>query len=142
MTTIRPVITNGPSHLDATSLPPGTLADDHRQRLRAMGRSVLPEIHAPAPLADAIRDVPPAIPRLLLDPEGDFELTAVRERQAAVALVVGPEGGLSADERNLLVGQGWQRLRLGPRIMRTETAPIAALSALQFAWGDMGNRPP
>lgn len=145
VTTIRPVVTaRTVVHLDADR---AVTRMEHWRTIAVSaceqcGRSVLPEIHAPVPLADAARAIPPGIPRLLLDPDGSPELTATRERRLAAALVIGPEGGLSPDERDFLVGQGWQRLRLGPRIMRTETAPIAALSALQFAWGDMGRWQP
>ncbi|MEP5765781.1 MAG: 16S rRNA (uracil(1498)-N(3))-methyltransferase [Halieaceae bacterium] len=56
---------------------------------------------------------------------------------ASVALLVGPEGGLSAAEIEAAEQAGFQALALGPRILRTETAPIAALSILNYQWGDM-----
>ncbi|MDV3237995.1 MAG: RsmE family RNA methyltransferase, partial [Gammaproteobacteria bacterium] len=52
-------------------------------------------------------------------------------------LLVGPEGGLSPAERALAVQAGFLRMRLGPRILRTETAALAALAALQGVWGDL-----
>ena len=55
----------------------------------------------------------------------------------AVTLLIGPEGGLSDAEINAAEGAGFQSLALGPRVLRTETAPVAALSILQFHWGDM-----
>ena len=54
-----------------------------------------------------------------------------------VALLIGPEGGLSEAEINAAEQRGFQPLRLGPRVLRTETAPLAALSVLQFLWGDL-----
>lgn len=54
-----------------------------------------------------------------------------------VALLIGPEGGLSEVEINAAEQRGFQPLRLGPRVLRTETAPLAALSVLQFLWGDL-----
>ncbi|MBN8430002.1 16S rRNA (uracil(1498)-N(3))-methyltransferase [Microbulbifer salipaludis] len=57
-------------------------------------------------------------------------------RPQAALLLVGPEGGLSAEEIALALGRGFHALRLGPRVLRTETAPVAALSVLQFQWGD------
>jgi 16S rRNA (uracil1498-N3)-methyltransferase len=53
------------------------------------------------------------------------------------ALLVGPEGGLSKDEIDLALNQGFKPLQLGPRVLRTETAPVAALAALETAWGEI-----
>ena len=52
-------------------------------------------------------------------------------------MVIGPEGGLSADEIERSGQAGFLPLSLGPRILRTETAPLAALALLQSRWGDM-----
>ncbi|WP_295798684.1 16S rRNA (uracil(1498)-N(3))-methyltransferase [uncultured Microbulbifer sp.] len=57
-------------------------------------------------------------------------------RPQSVQLLVGPEGGLSAEEIELALKRGFYPMRLGPRVLRTETAPVAALSVLQFQWGD------
>lgn len=57
-------------------------------------------------------------------------------RPQSALLLVGPEGGLSAEEIELALTRGFHPLRLGPRVLRTETAPVAALSVLQFQWGD------
>ncbi len=54
-----------------------------------------------------------------------------------VALLVGPEGGLSDSEITDCLAQGFAALQLGPRVLRTETAPIAAISILQYRWGDL-----
>ncbi|HEY8568918.1 16S rRNA (uracil(1498)-N(3))-methyltransferase [Microbulbifer sp.] len=64
------------------------------------------------------------------------ELEQQAGRPDAALLLVGPEGGLSAEEIELALQQGFHPLRLGPRVLRTETAPVAALSVLQFQWGD------
>jgi 16S rRNA (uracil1498-N3)-methyltransferase len=53
-----------------------------------------------------------------------------------VNLLVGPEGGLAAGERAQAVEAGFLAVRLGPRVLRTETAPLAALSTIQALWGD------
>jgi 16S rRNA (uracil1498-N3)-methyltransferase len=55
---------------------------------------------------------------------------------AQVALLVGPEGGLAPGERDAALARGFTAVRLGPRVMRAETAPLAALAALQTLWGD------
>jgi 16S rRNA (uracil1498-N3)-methyltransferase len=54
-----------------------------------------------------------------------------------ISLLVGPEGGLSDDEIAHSIKQGFCALQLGPRVLRTETAPVAAISIVQYRWGDM-----
>jgi 16S rRNA (uracil1498-N3)-methyltransferase len=54
-----------------------------------------------------------------------------------IALLIGPEGGLSEDEIACAEQAGFQSLRLGPRVLRTETAPLATIAILQSRWGDM-----
>jgi len=56
-----------------------------------------------------------------------------------VALLIGPEGGLSADEIAAAEKCGFAPWRLGPRVLRTETAPLAAITALQWLWGDFAH---
>lgn len=56
---------------------------------------------------------------------------------ASIALLVGPEGGLSEGEIDAAEQAGYAALRLGPRVLRTETAPLAAIAILQAYWGDM-----
>jgi 16S rRNA (uracil1498-N3)-methyltransferase len=56
---------------------------------------------------------------------------------ASIALLVGPEGGLSESEIEAAAQAGYTALRLGPRVLRTETAPLAAIACLQGWWGDM-----
>lgn len=56
---------------------------------------------------------------------------------ASIALLVGPEGGLSANEIEAAEQSGYDALCLGPRVLRTETAPLAAIALLQGYWGDM-----
>jgi 16S rRNA (uracil1498-N3)-methyltransferase len=51
-------------------------------------------------------------------------------------LLVGPEGGFSKQELNIAAKNAFNAVRLGPRVLRTETAPIAALTSLQLLWGD------
>lgn len=58
-------------------------------------------------------------------------------RTESVALLIGPEGGLSAQEITAAEDAGYDALRLGPRVLRTETAPLAAIAILQAHWGDM-----
>lgn len=74
---------------------------------------------------------------LFLDPEGDASVNGLKQPVDDLCLLVGPEGGLSPAERELAVRAGFLRLRLGPRILRTETAALTALAALQGIWGDL-----
>ena len=55
----------------------------------------------------------------------------------SIALLIGPEGGLSQEEIEHAIANGFKALALGPRVLRTETAPLAAISILQHRWGDM-----
>jgi len=58
------------------------------------------------------------------------------ETAKSVALLIGPEGGLDEDEISRAIGNGFSPLTLGPRVLRTETAPVAAISLVQYFWGD------
>jgi len=76
--------------------------------------------------------------KLVLHHRADKRLTALNKDSNLVSLLVGPEGGLSDSEIDLSLSYGFKPLALGPRVLRTETAPLAALSILQSLWGDMG----
>jgi 16S rRNA (uracil1498-N3)-methyltransferase len=109
------------------------------------GRNRLPEIDAVLP-SERIADAPggAATPagartaRLLLEPGAPLGLTRAAAGLHAVTLLVGPEGGLSERERALAARAGFTACSLGPRILRTETAPLAALAVLQALAGDLG----
>jgi len=74
--------------------------------------------------------------KLLLDPEGDVCLRDLPPPTASILLLAGPEGGFDPAERKLAHAAGFHGLRLGPRVLRTETAALAALAAIQAVWGD------
>ncbi len=74
--------------------------------------------------------------RLILAPGAALRLSDF-PRPTAVELLVGPEGGFTEDEILAAKLAGYEAVRLGPRILRTETAGLAALTALQLLWGDM-----
>lgn len=103
------------------------------------GRAVVPVVHAPVPLAAALDALVPHVrTRLLLDPDGTLAFSTLEVVPAAtVALAVGPEGGWSPQDRTQLQEAGFAGLRLGPRILRTETAGLAAIAALQARFGDL-----
>lgn len=73
---------------------------------------------------------------ILLDHRSDTTLDQLAYTGASINLLIGPEGGLSQEERNRAKTAGFESIRLGPRVLRTETAPLAAISAIQILWGD------
>ncbi|MFC5475077.1 16S rRNA (uracil(1498)-N(3))-methyltransferase [Paraherbaspirillum soli] len=77
--------------------------------------------------------------RILLSPRGEQSLSdwARHQPPQALALLIGPEGGFSEAEENIACAQGALMLSMGPRILRTETAGLAALAALNAIWGEM-----
>ncbi|HEV2333024.1 MAG TPA: 16S rRNA (uracil(1498)-N(3))-methyltransferase [Gammaproteobacteria bacterium] len=102
------------------------------------GRVRVPEVQPPLPLASLLADLPQAGLKLLLDPLGGSTANDLpRPADGRVLLLIGPEGGLSENERNLAARVGFTGLKLGPRILRTETAALVALSLLQSQWGDL-----
>jgi 16S rRNA (uracil1498-N3)-methyltransferase len=76
-------------------------------------------------------------PGVVLTPDGMISLPAVAAPAGPLALLVGPEGGWATREVAAATACGFTKLRLGPRILRTETAGIAALAIMQAAWGDL-----
>jgi len=74
--------------------------------------------------------------KILLDPTAQRTLRELEPGDGKVSILSGPEGGFSDDERDHAVAAGFQPVRLGPRILRTETAALAVLAAVQTLWGD------
>lgn len=103
------------------------------------GRARLPAVGDPSPLADWVAALPADACRLALDPEGEpAARTVPLAGDAPVVLAIGPEGGFSERDLATLRAAGFRGLRLGPRILRTETAGLAAIAALQALHGDLG----
>lgn len=101
------------------------------------GRNRVPEVLSALPLAEYCRT--PAAPgkRLLLAPEAPLGLREAAVRlEGAVQLAAGPEAGFTVEEEALLAQAGFVPVRLGPRVLRTETAALAALAALNALAGD------
>ena len=71
------------------------------------------------------------------DPQSTAELAAMPAPGAAVDLLIGPEGGFDDDELAVARAAGFRPVRLGPRVLRTETAGLVALAVLQSHWGDL-----
>lgn len=100
------------------------------------GRVQVPRVHAPQPLAAWLAAVQ-AEHRYLLHPDAGGE--PLPATCTDVALLVGPEGGFTAEEVVAAQRAGFSALVLGPRVLRTETAPVAALALLQSRYGDWRN---
>lgn len=101
------------------------------------GRARLPKVHAIGNLHDWMNNVQ-AERKFVLHHRSPQPLVADQPPRSA-ALLIGPEGGLSATEIAAAEQAGFGALQLGPRVLRTETAPLVALSLLQFVWGDLGS---
>ena len=98
------------------------------------GRSLIPSLRSPAALPDwfvAHHD------GLVFDHRVTRTLPGLPHPGTSLNLLVGPEGGLSQEERSQATAAGFTAVRLGPRVLRTETAPLAALAAIQVLWGDL-----
>jgi len=98
------------------------------------GRNRIPVIAAPRALRDWVAE--PGALKLVLDPDADATLSTLAVPSGPIMLLIGPEGGLSDDEITLARTAEYVGLRLGPRVLRTETAAVATISALLARWGD------
>ena len=99
------------------------------------GRNLVPIIHAPSSLEDFLNNADAAL-KLVMHPEDAAATELPKSDVNSVAIVVGPEGGLTEQEVDQCTNEGFARLCLGPRVLRTETAPLAVVSILQYRWGD------
>lgn len=100
------------------------------------GRNDLPELQAPMAMDAWLSQCQESL-KLILEPEGGLRLGELSRTASSIALLAGPEGGFSPRERGLAQQHGFQALQLGPRVLRTETAALAAITALQCLFGDM-----
>jgi 16S rRNA (uracil1498-N3)-methyltransferase len=112
-----------------------------QEAARQSGRQSPPRVAIGGRLATVLQQAGQAVKLLLWEGEQIVRLRETLEHYPepeSVAIVVGPEGGLSAAEVEQAMACGFTPVSLGPRILRTETAGLAVLSILQFYWGDMG----
>lgn len=100
------------------------------------GRAVVPVVSAPDTLGRALDSLPTTAKRVLLDPLAGSVLQSLGSA-SEIVLAIGPEGGWSTRDIESLHAAGFDGLRLGPRVLRTETAGIAAVAALQAKYGDL-----
>jgi 16S rRNA (uracil1498-N3)-methyltransferase len=100
------------------------------------GRNTIPQV---APILDFftwLAATPKEGLRLLLDPEAAAGLRSLGAPESGAVLLAGPEGGFDPEERRQALAAGFVGVRLGPRVLRTETAALATLAAIQALWGD------
>lgn len=138
---ITPVLTEyGAIKLDAAR---AARRRDHWQGVAASaceqcGRVRLPLIDAPLSLRDWFAEKPANVDRqFILRPGARTPLLDAGEPATKVCLLIGPEGGFSDKEYEDAGLMGFESVSLGPRILRTETAAVAALALLQSRWGDL-----
>ena len=100
------------------------------------GRVQLPSLSSACGLQDWLSTRVENETSLVLDPEAKQVLTDITPMQQ-VSILIGPEGGLEDSEIEKAVRVGFSRVKLGPRVLRTETAALAILAAMQTLWGDL-----
>ncbi|HSG02822.1 MAG TPA: 16S rRNA (uracil(1498)-N(3))-methyltransferase [Marinobacterium sp.] len=98
-------------------------------------RATLPSIAEPILLSDWLRSCHAEL-KLVLSPHTEPLVLGELSRPNSVALLIGPEGGLEEAEVTLAIEHGFHPWLLGPRVLRTETAPVAAAAVLHYLWGD------
>ena len=96
----------------------------------------MPVISTPCDLLEWLRAPSSASSRLLPAPDAGQGLAQLAPPEGAIEILVGPEGGLAPEESAAALAAGFRAVRLGPRILRTETVAPAALAAMNALWGD------
>jgi 16S rRNA (uracil1498-N3)-methyltransferase len=103
---------------------------------RQCGRADVPEVAGPVALAEVLAAAPPAFARVVFEVSGE-PLAPVQTE--GILAIVGPEGGLVQEEIDACAQAGCRFASLGPRVLRAETAAIAAAALLQYLCGDLGD---
>jgi 16S rRNA (uracil1498-N3)-methyltransferase len=100
------------------------------------GRNRVPEVREVATLEHWLGQRSTTVPGLVLVPDANASIAATPPPRGALDLLVGPEGGLAPDEIAQALRAGMTAVRLGPRVLRTETAALASLATISALWGD------
>jgi 16S rRNA (uracil1498-N3)-methyltransferase len=100
------------------------------------GRNRVPQIHPVVTFANWLSSFEGSARRVTLTPTASVRLADIGRTAEPMVLLIGPEGGLAPREHVDAIASGFTAARLGPRVLRTETAAVAALAALQTLWGD------
>ena len=100
------------------------------------GRNKVPVIHPPVSVDEWMTTQSSDL-KFVLHHRTDRKLKGY-DQPTSVSLLIGPEGGLTADEIDRAEQSDFNALALGPRVLRTETAPVSAITLMQYLWGDVG----
>lgn len=100
------------------------------------GRNTVPPVLPIIGYREALDKMPSESTRLIMSINRARKLGDIRQPSGAIVFMVGPEGGWTEQEEQQAFEAGFQAVTLGKRILRTETAPLAALAAMQTLWGD------
>ena len=100
------------------------------------GRNIVPKVLPLATYAQALQQLPQETAKLLMSLNRAQKLSDVRPQSGKVVFMVGPEGGWTEKEEQQAFDAGFQSVTLGKRVLRTETASLAAIAAMQTLWGD------
>ena len=141
---IQPIVTVR-SEVTVAALMRGARLDRWRRvalaSVKQSRRAVVPEIRLPLTLETLLGDPPPALSIMLVEPSAADDADRLSSLRAIAApsdvlLMVGPEGGWSDAERVAARDRGARLITLGHRTLRADAVPVAAISVLQFLWGD------
>lgn len=100
------------------------------------GRNIVPKVLPLTTYAQALQQLPQETTKLLMSLYRAQKLSDVRPQSGKVVFMVGPEGGWTEKEEQQAFDAGFQSVTLGKRVLRTETASLAAIAAMQTLWGD------
>ena len=101
------------------------------------GRNRLPELLNPVTISEWL-SIDQSSVKLILEPTATENLKSSSAPEQSISVLLGPEGGFSDFEIEAAVAHGFRTVKFGPRVLRTETAAGAILTAIQTLWGDMG----
>jgi 16S rRNA (uracil1498-N3)-methyltransferase len=142
---IQPIVTKR-TEVTVAALMRGSRVDRWRRVALASAkqsrRAVLPEVRMPLTIETLFDEPPPALRLMLVEPGADSgaqSLSAIRHDRppSDALLLIGPEGGWARDECAAAASRGVQLVTLGHRTLRADAVPVAAISVLQFLWGDL-----
>ena len=141
---IQPIVTRR-SETTVAALMKGARLERWRRvalaSVKQSRRAVLPEIRMPLTLETALDEPAAALRLMLVEPGAAASVEPISALQQApvpedAAVFVGPEGGWTAEEWTAAQTHGVRLISLGPRTLRADAVPIAAISVLQFLWGE------
>ena len=144
-TAIQPVLTDRANVSAGAAMRGGIVERWHKiavSSAKQCRRAVVPDVRPPVRFEQFLADTTTSLRVLLIEPRADAkrsDLAALADRPApdSATLAIGPEGGWTQAEIDAATNQGFTTLTLGARTLRADAAPVAAISVLQFVWGDL-----